>query len=57
MQGIVDAGVTWQSEAVFQEQVGNPIERVEIQTLTTAPEYMPSKGETCSTSSGRRGLA
>ena len=30
MQGIVDAGVTWQSEAVFQEQVGNPIERVDI---------------------------
>jgi len=30
MQGIVDAGVTWQSEAVFQQQVGNPIEHVDI---------------------------
>jgi molybdate transport system substrate-binding protein len=32
MQGIVDAGVTWQSEAVFQEQVGHPIEHVDIPT-------------------------
>jgi ABC-type molybdate transport system substrate-binding protein len=31
MQGTVDAGVTWQSEAIFQEQVGNPISHVEIQ--------------------------
>lgn len=30
MQGRVQAGVTWTSEALFQEQVGNPIERVEI---------------------------
>ncbi len=30
MQGIVDAGVTWQSEAVFQEQAGHPIEQVDI---------------------------
>ena len=30
MQGCADAGVTWQSEAVFQEQVGNPIEHVAI---------------------------
>jgi ABC-type molybdate transport system substrate-binding protein len=30
MQGCADAGVTWQSEAVFQEQAGNPIEHVAI---------------------------
>lgn len=30
MQGRVDAGVTWQSEAVFQETVGHPISHVDI---------------------------
>jgi molybdate transport system substrate-binding protein len=30
MQDKVDAGVTWQSEAIFQEQVGNPISHVDI---------------------------
>ncbi len=30
MQGCADAGVTWQSEAAFQEQVGHPIEHVAI---------------------------
>ncbi len=30
MQGCADAGVTWQSETAFQEQVGNPIEHVAI---------------------------
>ncbi len=30
MQGKADAGVTWQSEALFQEQVGNPISHVVI---------------------------
>ncbi len=30
MQGCADAGVTWQSEAAFQEQVGNPIGHVAI---------------------------
>ena len=30
MQGRVQAGVTWQSEALFQEQAGNPIAHVEI---------------------------
>ena len=30
MQGCADAGVTWQSEAIFQEQAGNPIEHVAI---------------------------
>lgn len=30
MQGRVDAGVTWQSEAVFQEQIGHPIGHVAI---------------------------
>lgn len=30
MQGRAQAGVTWQSEATFQEQIGNPITRVDI---------------------------
>jgi ABC-type molybdate transport system substrate-binding protein len=30
MQGVAEAGVTWQSEAVFQEQIGNPISHVAI---------------------------
>jgi len=30
MQGIADAGVTWQSEAMFQEQAGHPIGHVDI---------------------------
>jgi ABC-type molybdate transport system substrate-binding protein len=30
MQGRADAGVTWRSEAIFQEQAGNPIEHVDI---------------------------
>jgi len=30
MQGRVQAGVTWQSEALFQEQAGHPITHVEI---------------------------
>src|SRR5271156_6083887 len=30
MQGKVQAGVTWQSEAMFQEQAGHPVEAVDI---------------------------
>ena len=30
MQGRAEAGVTWKSEAMFQEQVGNPIGHVDI---------------------------
>jgi ABC-type molybdate transport system substrate-binding protein len=30
MQGRAEAGVTWQSEAMFQEQSGNPITHVDI---------------------------
>jgi ABC-type molybdate transport system substrate-binding protein len=30
MQGVADAGVTWQSEAMFQEQAGHAIEHVAI---------------------------
>ena len=30
MQGRADAGVTWQSEAMFQEKAGNPITHVDI---------------------------
>ncbi len=36
MQGKADAGVTWQSEAVFQEQIGNPIGHVEIPAAQNA---------------------
>lgn len=30
MQGRADAGITWKSEAIFQEQQGHPIEHVDI---------------------------
>ena len=30
MQGLADAGVTWKSEAIFEEQVGHPITHVDI---------------------------
>ena len=30
MQGVVEAGVTWRSEALFQEEIGNPITHVDI---------------------------
>lgn len=30
MQGRAEAGVTWWSEAIFQEQAGNPIEHIDI---------------------------
>lgn len=30
MQGLADAGITWKSEAVFQEQAGHPIGHVDI---------------------------
>lgn len=38
MQGIAQAGVTWKSEAIFQEQAGHPISHVDIapQDNTTA---------------------
>lgn len=36
MQGRVQAGVTWKSEALFQEQVGNPITHVDIPDLQNA---------------------
>jgi ABC-type molybdate transport system substrate-binding protein len=36
MQGRAEAGVTWQSEAIFQEQIGNPITHVDIPTAQNA---------------------
>jgi molybdate transport system substrate-binding protein len=30
MQHLVEAGVTWKSEAIFQEEIGNPISHVDI---------------------------
>ena len=36
MQGVVDAGVTWVSEAIFQEQVGNPIAHIPISDADNA---------------------
>jgi ABC-type molybdate transport system substrate-binding protein len=36
MQGVADAGVTWQSEAMFQEQAGHPIEDVAIPNADNA---------------------
>ncbi len=36
MQGCADAGVTWQSEALFQEQVGHPIAHIDIPAAQNA---------------------
>lgn len=36
MQGVADAGITWQSEAEFQKQAGHPIEHVEIPAADNA---------------------
>ena len=38
MQGLADAGITWKSEAIFQEQIGHPIADIAIpaQYNTTA---------------------
>lgn len=36
MQGLADAGVTWQSEAAFQEQIGHPIQQVAIPAADNA---------------------
>lgn len=38
MQGLADAGITWKSEAIFQEQIGHPITNIPIpaQYNTTA---------------------
>ena len=36
MQGVAQAGVTWQSEAIFQEQAGHPISHVDIPTAENA---------------------
>ena len=36
MQGIAQAGVTWQSEAMFQEQAGHPIAHVDIPAKNNA---------------------
>ncbi|MBV8636407.1 MAG: substrate-binding domain-containing protein [Burkholderiaceae bacterium] len=38
MQGVADAGVVWQSEAMFQEQVGNPIGHVDIPQAQNSTE-------------------
>jgi len=36
MQGLAEAGVTWQSEAAFQEQAGHPISHVDIPAAQNA---------------------
>jgi ABC-type molybdate transport system substrate-binding protein len=38
MNGKVDAGVTWQSEVLFQTQIGNPIEAVNIPASENSTE-------------------
>ncbi|HEX7645021.1 MAG TPA: substrate-binding domain-containing protein [Burkholderiaceae bacterium] len=38
MQGVADAGVVWQSEAMFQEQAGNPIGHVDIPAAQNSTE-------------------
>jgi ABC-type molybdate transport system substrate-binding protein len=40
MQHLVEAGVTWKSEAIFQEKIGNPIGHVDIPAaFNTRAEY------------------
>ena len=40
MQRLVDAGVTWRSEAIFQEKIGNPIGHIDIPTeVNTLANY------------------
>ena len=36
MQGLADAGVTWKSEALFQEQIGHPIGHIDIPAAQNA---------------------
>ena len=44
MQGRAQAGVTWQSEAVFQEEIGNPISHVDISAAqNTTASYAGAK--------------
>jgi molybdate transport system substrate-binding protein len=40
MQHLVEAGVTWKSEAIFQEEIGNPIGHLDIPSeLNTLADY------------------
>jgi molybdate transport system substrate-binding protein len=40
MQHLAEAGVTWRSEAIFQEEIGNPIGHVDIPTeVNTLANY------------------
>jgi molybdate transport system substrate-binding protein len=40
MQHLVEAGVTWRSEAIFQEMIGSPIGRIDIPAeLNTIAQY------------------
>jgi ABC-type molybdate transport system substrate-binding protein len=40
MQHLVEAGVTWKSEAIFQEKIGNPIGRIDIPAdVNTIAQY------------------
>jgi ABC-type molybdate transport system substrate-binding protein len=40
MQHLVEAGVTWRSEAIFQEEIGNPIGHIDIPTeVNTLANY------------------
>jgi hypothetical protein len=39
MQHLVEAGVTWRSEAIFQEQTGNPIGRVDDNAFKILEHY------------------
>jgi ABC-type molybdate transport system substrate-binding protein len=40
MQHLVEAGITWRSEAIFQEEIGNPIGHIDIPTeINTLANY------------------
>jgi molybdate transport system substrate-binding protein len=58
MQGRAEAGVTWQSEAMFQEQAGHPITYVDIPaSLNTTAIYAGAVVEGRGTPRGSQPLA
>ena len=56
MQGRAQAGVTWQSEAIFQEQIGNAITHVDIPSAHNR-DLCRRGGEGCGACAGGSALA
>ena len=56
MLGRADAGVTWQSEAIFQEEAGHPISHVDIPDALNSTAIYAGRGR-CRRPAPRRGQA